>query len=87
MEKFDLYKDIAQRTGGDIYVGVIGPVRAGKSTCITRFMDVLVLPNVENKHIKERMTDEMPQSAAGKTIMTTQPKFVPNEAVNVKLRD
>jgi len=86
MEKFDLYKDIAQRTGGDIYVGVVGPVRAGKSTFITKFMEALVLPNVENKHIKERMTDEMPQAAAGKTIMTTQPKFVPNEAAAVMLR-
>jgi stage IV sporulation protein A len=87
MEKFDLYKDIAQRTGGDIYVGVVGPVRAGKSTFITKFMDALVLPNVENRHEKERMTDEMPQAAAGKTIMTTQPKFVPNEAALIKLRE
>ncbi|MDR0856441.1 MAG: stage IV sporulation protein A [Clostridiales bacterium] len=85
MENFDLYGDIARRTGGDIYLGVVGPVRAGKSTFITRFMNTLVVPKVENAHVRERMVDELPQSAAGKTIMTTQPKFVPNEAVPVKL--
>ena len=81
MEEFDIYKDISERTGGDIYIGVVGPVRAGKSTFITNFMEKLVVPNVEDEHEKARMTDELPQSAAGKTVMTTQPKFVPSEAV------
>ena len=85
MEKFDLYNDIAIRTGGDIYVGVVGPVRTGKSTFISRFMQTLVLPNIENVYAKERATDELPQSGSGKTIMTMQPKFVPNEAVSIKL--
>ncbi|WP_251546060.1 stage IV sporulation protein A [Pumilibacter intestinalis] len=87
MEKFDIYSDIRSRTGGDIYVGVVGPVRAGKSTFITNFMEKLVVPKVENKHVLERMKDELPQSANGKTIMTTQPKFVPNEAVSVSIAD
>jgi len=77
MEKFDLYEDIARRTHGDIYMGVVGPVRTGKSTLIKRIMDLLVLPNIENDYKKERAVDEMPQSGAGRTIMTTQPKFVP----------
>lgn len=85
MEQFDIYKDISERTNGDIYIGVVGPVRAGKSTFITRFMEKLVVPNIKSKHIRERMTDELPQSANGKTIMTTQPKFVPNEAVNINI--
>lgn len=83
MESFDLYKDIATRTGGDIYIGVVGPVRSGKSTFIKKFMDLMVLPNIENEHVRQRATDELPQSAAGKTIMTTQPKFIPNEAVSI----
>ena len=83
MESFDLYKDIATRTGGDIYIGVVGPVRSGKSTFIKKFMDLMVLPNIENEHVRQRATDELPQSAAGKTIMTTQPKFIPNQAVNI----
>ncbi len=87
MEKFDIYKDVAQRTGGDIYIGVVGPVRTGKSTFIKRFMDLLVLPNIMNYDMKERAKDEMPQSASGKTIMTTEPKFVPNEAVPIRLED
>ncbi len=87
MEEFDIYKDIKSRTGGDIYVGVVGPVRAGKSTFITNFMEKLVVPKVENKHVLERMKDELPQSANGKTIMTTQPKFVPNEAVSVSVAE
>lgn len=87
MEEFDLYRDIAERTQGDIYVGVVGPVRTGKSTFIKRFMDLLVIPNIENNYKKERAKDELPQSAAGKTIMTTEPKFVPNEAVEIKIRD
>ena len=84
MESSNLYQDIAKRTDGDIYVGVVGPVRTGKSTFIKRFMDLLVLPNIENDFIKERTKDELPQSAAGKTIMTTEPKFIPNEAVEIK---
>ncbi len=87
MESFDLYKDIAERTNGDIYVGVVGPVRAGKSTFITKFMEALVLPNIQNAHKKERAVDELPQAAAGKTIMTTQPKFVPNEGVSIMIRE
>lgn len=83
MEKYELYKDIAQRTNGDIYIGVVGPVRTGKSTFIKRFMDVMVIPNMENANERERLTDELPQSAAGRTIMTTQPRFIPNEAANL----
>jgi len=81
----DLYRDIAERTRGDIYIGVVGPVRTGKSTFIKRFMDLLVIPNIDNAYNKERAKDELPQSAAGRTIMTTEPKFVPNEAVGIKL--
>ncbi|HBM81346.1 MAG: stage IV sporulation protein A [Clostridiales bacterium] len=87
MEEFDLYKDIAERTQGDIYIGVVGPVRTGKSTFIKRFMDLLVIPNIENDYKKERAKDELPQSAAGKTIMTTEPKFVPNEAVEIEVKE
>lgn len=87
MDKYDLYNDIALRTDGDIYIGVVGPVRTGKSTFIKRFMDLLVLPNIDNAYKKERTVDELPQSGAGKTIMTTQPKFVPNEAVSIELRN
>ncbi|NMB27163.1 MAG: stage IV sporulation protein A, partial [Tissierellia bacterium] len=87
MEKFDIYKDIAERTDGDIYAGVVGPVRTGKSTFIKRFMELLVLPNIENKYKKERAKDELPLSGSGKTIMTTEPKFVPNEAVELTLKD
>lgn len=87
MENFDLYQDISRRTNGDIYIGVVGPVRTGKSTFIAKFMEALVIPNIENKHSKERTIDELPQSAAGKTIMTTQPKFVPNEAASIKIND
>ncbi len=82
-----IYQDIAERTDGNIYVGVVGPVRTGKSTFIKRFMDSLVLPNIENAYQRERARDELPQSAAGKTIMTTEPKFVPNEAVEINLGD
>ena len=82
-----IYKDIAERTGGDIYIGVVGPVRTGKSTFIKRFMQALVLPNIEDQYSKERAKDEMPQSAAGKTVMTTEPKFVPDEAVTVRFED
>lgn len=87
MERFDIYKDIAERTDGDIYAGIVGPVRTGKSTFIKRFMELLVLPNIDNRHKKERAKDELPLSGAGKTIMTTEPKFVPNEAVELTLKD
>ena len=85
MENFSIYKDIKERTNGDIYVGVVGPVRCGKSTFITSFMENLVLPNIKNRHAKERTIDELPQSADGLTIMTTQPKFIPSEAVKVNI--
>lgn len=84
-KEFYLYKDMKERTGGEIYIGVVGPVRTGKSTFIKRFMDLLVLPNMENPHERERAVDELPQSAAGKTIMTTEPKFVPKEAVEIQV--
>ena len=87
MDKFDLYNDIATRTGGDIYLGVVGPVRTGKSTFIKRFMETLVLPAMDDVNRQKRATDEMPQSAAGKSVMTTQPKFVPAEAVNLRFAD
>lgn len=85
MERMELYQGIAKRTQGDIYIGVVGPVRTGKSTFIKRFIDLLVLPGIENEHVKTRVVDELPQSGTGKTIMTTQPKFVPNEAVRLEL--
>ena len=85
MENLGLYEDIAKRTDGDIYVGVVGPVRTGKSTFIKNFMDLLVIPNIDNEYKKERAQDELPQSAAGKTIMTTEPKFVPNEAIDITI--
>jgi stage IV sporulation protein A len=83
----DLYSDIAARSGGDIYIGVVGPVRTGKSTFIQKFMENLVIPNISNEYQKERATDELPHSAAGKTIMTTEPKFIPEQAVQVNLGD
>lgn len=83
MEKYDIYQQIAERTQGDIYLGIVGPVRTGKSTFIKKFMDLLVIPNIENAYQRERARDELPQSAAGRTIMTTEPKFVPNEAVEI----
>ncbi len=85
MKSVDIYKDIAVRTGGDIYIGVVGPVRTGKSTFIQNFMERLVIPEIGDKHKQERALDELPQSAAGKTIMTTEPKFVPNESVEIML--
>lgn len=85
MEQFDLYRDISERTNGDIYIGVVGPVRTGKSTFIKKFMEQYVLPLINDKYIKERSKDELPQSASGKTIMTTEPKFVPEEAIRVEL--
>ena len=86
-ENLKLYQDIANRTQGDIYVGVVGPVRTGKSTFIKNFMDLLVIPNIENEYKKERARDELPQSAGGRTIMTTEPKFIPNEAVEITIGD
>ncbi|MBE3570618.1 MAG: stage IV sporulation protein A [Bacillales bacterium] len=85
MEKVDLFKDIAERTGGDIYLGIVGAVRTGKSTFIKKFMELVVLPNIQSEADRSRAQDELPQSAAGKTIMTTEPKFVPNQAVKVNV--
>ena len=87
MAEHSIYRDIAERTGGDIYIGVVGPVRTGKSTFIKRFMESLVLPNIEDTYSRDRARDEMPQSAAGKTVMTTEPKFVPDEAVTIRMDD
>ena len=84
---FDIYKDISARTKGEIYIGVIGAVRTGKSTFIKRFMEQMVLPYMNDEHDRERTIDEMPQSAAGKTIMTTEPKFIPKEAAKIRLED
>lgn len=81
----NIYTDIAQRTQGDIYIGVVGPVRTGKSTFIKRFMDTLVVPNIKGDYQRERAVDELPQSAAGRTIMTTEPKFIPEDAVEISL--
>lgn len=85
MTSTNIYKDIAQRTGGDIYIGVVGPVRTGKSTFIKRFCETLVIPNAPLDNMRERMIDELPQSAAGRTIMTTEPKFIPERGINVSL--
>lgn len=85
MENLEIYQNIASRTEGDIYVGVVGPVRTGKSTFIKKFMELLVLPNIENSYKRERAIDELPQSASGRTIMTTEPKFIPNEAVEITI--
>lgn len=87
MANTSIYKDIETRTGGDIYLGIVGPVRTGKSTFIKRFMDILVLPHIEEEFIKERATDELPQSSSGRTIMTTEPKFIPENAVNIMIDD
>ena len=82
-----IYSDISKRTGGDIYIGVVGPVRSGKSTFIKRFMDTLVIPNISDEYVKQRAMDELPQSAVGRTIMTTEPKFIPEEAVELNMND
>jgi stage IV sporulation protein A len=87
MEKFDLFRDLAERTGGDVYLGVVGPVRTGKSTFIKRFMELMVLPLMEDQNSRDRTRDELPQSGAGRTIMTTEPKFVPDEAQRIQLED
>lgn len=83
----NIYEDIAKRTQGDIYIGVVGPVRTGKSTFIRKFMEKLVLPNIENDFKRERTQDEIPQSGSGKTIMTVEPKFVPADGVEIKIKD
>ncbi len=82
-----IYSDIARRTGGNIYLGIVGPVRSGKSTFISKFMNTLVIPNIKDEYRKERANDELPQSSAGKTIMTTEPKFVPEEAVKIAVEE
>lgn len=87
MNEYSIYNDIAERTRGDIYIGVVGPVRSGKSTFIKRFMEALVIPNISNGYSRDRARDEMPQSAAGKTVMTTEPKFIPDEAVSITVDD
>src|SRR5690606_37911209 len=87
LEKVDIFKDIAERTGGDIYLGVVGAVRTGKSTFIKKFMELAVLPNIMSEADRARAQDELPQSAAGRTIMTTEPKFVPNQAVSVQVEE
>ena len=85
MKDIEIYKDISKRTNGDIYIGVVGPVRTGKSTFIKNFMQSFVIPNIQNEYKKDRALDELPQSASGKTIMTTEPKFIPNESVEISL--
>lgn len=87
MENFNVYQDIEARTNGEIYIGVVGPVRTGKSTFITKMMELLVLPNISDENEKVRVTDELPQSGAGRSIMTTQPRFVPGEAIEISLDD
>ncbi|HHY03761.1 MAG TPA: stage IV sporulation protein A [Thermoanaerobacterales bacterium] len=87
MERYDLFRDIGERTGGDIYIGVVGPVRAGKSTFVKKFMEYLVIPNIEDVNDKTRAKDELPQSGAGRTITTAEPKFIPSEAVEITFKD
>ena len=87
MEQYNIYKDMEARTGGELYLGVVGPVRTGKSTFIKRFMERMVLPEIEDEHHRARTRDELPQSAAGVTIMTTEPKFIPKEAARLQLGD
>ncbi len=87
MENLEVIKSIAKRTDGDIYLGVVGAVRTGKSTFIKKFMENLVIPNIEDEYEKKRTLDELPQSAAGKTIMTTEPKFVPSTAAKIQIED
>ena len=87
MTNTSIYKDIAERTGGDIYLGIVGPVRTGKSTFIKQFMDKLVLPNISGDYMKERANDELPQSSSGRTIMTTEPKFIPEKSAQINIDD
>ena len=85
MDSFPVYKDMKARTGGELYIGVVGPVRSGKSTFIKRFMEQMVLPQMEEGPAREQARDELPQSAQGKMVMTTEPKFIPKEAANITL--
>ena len=85
--EYNLYKDIRDRTGGEIYIGVVGAVRTGKSTFIKRFMELMVLPHLADDHEKERLTDELPQAATGKVVMTTEPKFIPKDAAHIRVAD
>ncbi|MBQ2135358.1 MAG: stage IV sporulation protein A, partial [Clostridia bacterium] len=85
MTDTNIYRDIAERTGGDIYIGIVGPVRTGKSTFIKQFMDKLVLPNINEEYQRERANDELPQSSSGRTIMTTEPKFIPEKGVEINI--
>ena len=85
MQAYDLYRDISERTQGDVYIGIVGPVRTGKSTFIKRFMEKLVIPGIDNAHLRTRTLDELPQCGSGKMVMTTQLAFIPNEAVEVNL--
>ena len=87
MNENGIYEDIAKRTNGEIYIGVVGPVRTGKSTFIKRFMETLVIPNIDGEYDKEKARDELPQSAQGRTVMTTEPKFIPEQAVTVAVDD
>ena len=85
MEEYQVYQDIKARTNGEIYIGVVGPVRTGKSTFIKRFMNQMVIPNISGENDRQLALDELPQSAAGKTIMTTEPKFIPKDAVSINV--
>src|SRR5699024_11028518 len=87
LNRIDIFKDISKRTNGDVYLGIVGAVRTGKSTFIKRFMELVVLPNIKEEHERMRALDELPQSAAGKTIMTTEPKFIPNQAVSIEIEE
>ena len=87
MEKIDIIKSITERTGGDLYLGVVGAVRTGKSTFIKKFIENLVVPNIDDEYERKRCLDELPQAAAGKTIMTTEPKFVPATATKINIED
>src|SRR5574344_679814 len=87
MDKQEIIKNIAYRSGGDIYLGVVGAVRTGKSTFIKKMVETLIVPHIENEYERKRALDEIPQSAAGKTIMTTEPKFVPNNTAKIKIDD
>jgi len=87
MDKFEIIKSIAERSGGDIYLGVVGAVRTGKSTFIKKMVETLIVPNIPDEYEKKRCLDEIPQSAAGKNVMTTEPKFVPSTAISINIDD
>jgi stage IV sporulation protein A len=87
VEKFDIFEDVARRTGGDIYIGVVGPVRTGKSTFIRRFAELVILPNIADEYEQARIRDELPQSGGGKTIMTVEPKFIPDDAIEITVKE